>query len=93
MDMTTMSQKGAALLDEHVPDWYQHINREALNMGDTERCILGQVFGDYFSGCSILDLPEKESYGYDLLSCNIYPGWNADLKRAWLARIQERRAV
>ena len=34
---------GARWLDENYPDWYQHVNTFTLDMGNGDKCILGQV--------------------------------------------------
>lgn len=44
--------RGAALLDEHVPGWYDKIDIEQLEMSECANCVLGQVFAD--------QVPEKE---------------------------------
>lgn len=35
--------RGAALLDEKLPDWYNLINLDSLEMADECKCVLGQI--------------------------------------------------
>ncbi len=37
-------RRGAALLDEKVPDWYQRIATGVLSMDNACQCIIGQLF-------------------------------------------------
>lgn len=45
-EMRERVARGAALLDEHAPDWRYRVDPNRLNMLDGCRCILGQVFDD-----------------------------------------------
>lgn len=38
---------GAAFLNENVPNWFQEISTETLDVNDFEKCVLGQIFGHY----------------------------------------------
>lgn len=40
--------RGAAWLDKVFPDWVNRINLESLKLVSGERCVLGQLFGDYY---------------------------------------------
>ena len=51
---TERVMKGAALLDEKVPDWRGRVNVTVLNLADPWRCVLGQVFGLYSTGAAEL---------------------------------------
>lgn len=41
--------RGAAALDRHVPGWRERVDPRTLDVRFTNRCVLGQVFGDYNS--------------------------------------------
>jgi hypothetical protein len=41
----TQVAKGAAFLDERMPNWLIHINKKSLRMADTRQCVLGQTIG------------------------------------------------
>jgi hypothetical protein len=45
---------GAALLDERLPGWRDHIDPTTLRLEDGCNCILGQLFGDYGKGIDML---------------------------------------
>jgi hypothetical protein len=72
--------RGVALLDERVPDWRAHIDLELLDMGNSSRCVLGQLAaalggvddvdedGAYEYGRTLVDLPgagETQEHGFD----------------------------
>lgn len=42
--------RGAKLLDNVKPEWYNQIDLEALNILDGCNCILGQLYGSYVGG-------------------------------------------
>jgi hypothetical protein len=42
--------EGVRLLDAKEPHWSTRINLGALDMEQCDRCILGQVYGDYTEG-------------------------------------------
>lgn len=43
-------KRGAALMDENDPRWFEKINLESLDMKNPCLCVLGQVYGRYGSG-------------------------------------------
>lgn len=69
--------RGAELLDANVPGWHRKIDLEELNMGSALSCILGQLYGNYWTGIEELGLEGNhshlgfntgtDSYGYDVL--------------------------
>jgi hypothetical protein len=71
--MTTITERvaaGAAFLDEHDPEWWREIDLDALDLSETDRCVLGQrcplaVLAAYL-GHSVewLDSTDR-SHGYD----------------------------
>lgn len=54
---------GQALLDEKAPGWRSKINYETLDLNDTGRCVLAQVYGSYKKGCDVL-FPDPEHDDY-----------------------------
>lgn len=58
---------GMDLLDEEFPGWREIINPEQLDMGDCHQCILGQLFGEYFTGKREMGLTgtEPEEFGFE----------------------------
>lgn len=71
----TPEARGAMLLDDNYIEWYaeDEINLDLLDIGISELCILGQLYGDYFAGLDVLFyyVPEDErealgvSYGFE----------------------------
>lgn len=45
-DLQSRVAAGAALLDEHVPDWRERVDPGSLVMNDCNRCVCGQLFAD-----------------------------------------------
>jgi hypothetical protein len=90
--------RGAALLDEHEPGWWQRIDLDRLNIASCEDCTLGQLHGDFTDGLAALYLTaadEPEDHGFMWY----WSGRNADeadeaenLTAAWRTLIEERRA-
>lgn len=50
---------GAALLDERVPGWRDHIEPSNLHLEDCWHCILGQLFNTYDRGVSLLGIESE----------------------------------
>jgi len=51
---TIRARAGAALLDLIRPDWATEINVLRLDLSDCEACILGQLYGKYYTGAEKL---------------------------------------
>jgi hypothetical protein len=86
-------KKGAELLDEKYPGWYWDVNIGNLDLGNEHKCILGQLYGDYFNAVSILKLSFYDStyeYGFSLHIREPWNSWNA-LTRHWTRAIEQRR--
>lgn len=47
-------EKGAALLNEKKPHWYDDIDLGSLELADDTACVLGQLFGAYEDGVKYL---------------------------------------
>jgi hypothetical protein len=43
-------RNGIALLDQCYPGWRDSVILESLQMASCTRCVLGQLYGDYFKG-------------------------------------------
>lgn len=43
--LRTTVARGAALLDQHRPGWFQRIDPDALKMSDCTACVVGQLSG------------------------------------------------
>jgi hypothetical protein len=89
---TTLKQNvkaGAKLLDEEFPNWFSHIDCKKLNQGDISFCVLGQLFGDYHTGLTVLSLTPfdyRYTYGYSCRGTNTREQAN----KAWKKQIKKR---
>ncbi len=95
--------RGAALLDEKLPGWWQRIDLEALTMRDTCMCILGQLFGNeedrleddgYWQGLHDLNIPRfgaahAAEYGFADEDPFAYEALDVE----WCELIESRRAA
>jgi hypothetical protein len=57
--MTTIAERvaaGAEFLDRNEPGWVGRIDLDQLDISSPCRCILGQVFGDYYEATDNLEL-------------------------------------
>lgn len=55
--------RGAARLDERVPDWFRRVDLSKILMWDDGSCVLAQVCGSYHDGLASLYL--HGTYGDD----------------------------
>jgi len=93
-------ERGVAFLDQRMPDWVERVDLNTLDTQHLERCVLGQLFGDYVIGVEELGLKEEGdrldevsvySLGFQASGDEGQPTY-ADLTEAWRAAILERRA-
>lgn len=54
---------GAAWLDLHCPDWTRLVDVDELRMHEEDRCVLGQVYGDFYA--APMTLAEAIEYGFE----------------------------
>ena len=62
--------KGAALLDEMEPGWYQKIDLVTLNLRNCFSCVIGQVYGEYTENTlrSLdLDFSSDADFGFNII--------------------------
>jgi hypothetical protein len=84
---------GAAWLDQHAaPDWVEDVNLERLDMNHRRRCVLGQIYGDYFSAGDVALPSRSELYGFNV-SRPYDDDVFAQLDAEWTRLIRERRAA
>lgn len=65
-------ERGMAWLDAHVPGWLDRIDMETLDIGDCDRCVLGQLFGSFDAGIFEVERTERPTdevggYGFTML--------------------------
>lgn len=82
-------RRGIALLNEKQPGWSDRIEREHLRMSNTDDCVLGQLYGDYYDGVDELEISGQEyEYGFDLKRYDV--GEWEDLRNTWLTLMPKR---
>lgn len=78
---------GVALLDSQIPYWYKHISKDNMQINNCKSCILGQLFGGFFTGCDKIGITPKQGEDYGL-DCS---GYDKDiLKDLWSKEIDAR---
>lgn len=87
--------RGVALLDAHVPGWYNQVDVSILNLHSSINCVLGQVYGHFGRALPVFRLMpldrrthriNLEHYGF-----NPGPGKHIASKKAWAKAIHKRR--
>lgn len=83
--------KGVALLDQVAPGWRSNVDESILWLEDISRCVLGQVYGDYYTGTAVLSslVPDfrARDYGFDIGDDDYDEGiWFALLDEVWQDR-------
>ena len=63
-------QRGVAFLDENAPNWRGKVDINKIDMGHSQRCILGQVFGDFFDSCKRFNLTDEHAEYLGFLARN-----------------------
>ncbi len=87
---------GAAWLDKEKSDWINKISLPRLDMGCCLNCMLGQLFGTYFTACETFG-PEHNSRDQWAVEKGFYTfgedaGWKI-LQEAWTTEIIRRKAA
>lgn len=89
---------GAGLLDEHAPGWADRIDIDRLNISLCSRCVLGQLYGDYFRGLDAIpaigtsgDEVGPADYGFFHTDEGWFPE-DDELTAAWRALIEQRQS-
>jgi hypothetical protein len=87
MDIKESVARGADLLDDTTPGWRERINTYTLLMSNPGWCVLGQLFGSFFTGTATLGIGGEQAayYGFDFLTEEMYVGAYDELQEAWLA--------
>lgn len=87
-------EAGVRLLDSEIPDWWQRINLDRLDIACCFRCVVGQLYGDYDDGVETLEL---DLFGYKTVDALGFESSSYDDDRrltvVWRNRIEARRAT
>jgi len=104
-ELEASARAGAELLDRRDPGWWYPDAAPAIDLGTLDinnhyRCVLGQRYGEYWTGISILGLEcvdeDSEPYGFTppLGADNAEDRSNAArLTKVWKELITARRAT
>lgn len=78
----------ALLLDDAFPGWHNMVNLDILEMSDAEKCVLGQIHGNYRK-----DLEYLENNYYRKLNNNLlaFGDFTLEGTDCWKKEIQKRR--
>ena len=55
-DYVTPAKNIANRLDEVRPGWEREIDQDTLDMEQPNRCLMGQLYGDFATGCKTLGI-------------------------------------
>lgn len=86
---TPMVDEAATVLDEWRPNWRDELDWDRLDLSSAKDCILGQLFGGYTKGLTILfglELAESRALNrpaplYAFASTMMEPAWRAQRTR------------
>jgi hypothetical protein len=86
----TSIHAAAKILDIKYPNWHNNINIRKLNMDEYHRCILGQLWGDYYKAMYLL---------FDFHAQDVDSGYAVDSvfgncrgnKQRWIEQIELRK--
>ena len=81
--------RGAAFLDERVPDWRAQVDLERLYMPDPFNCVIGQVCGNYYQDLD-MSLGESTSHGFNIMWSGEDEIWD-ELTAEWREYIEATR--
>lgn len=98
MAKTTVAErvrKGVALLDKAEPGWVDRIDLYMLDLADFNRCIMGQLHGNFTEGLRTYGLfavdADAHRHGFDTGSAVSGKAY-AELTSEWARIIKARRA-
>lgn len=87
-------ERGIKLLDEKIPDWFNKIDVETLNMSDSSKCIIGQLLASYdnYYHLGIKDFGGTCWYGFNSYTYMVaYSNEWKELDKEWINQINQRR--
>lgn len=61
-------QRGVARLDRDMPDWRKHVASDILDMSHCGFCVLGQLFGNFYTGLDMLLPPHADVVDADIVN-------------------------
>jgi hypothetical protein len=92
-----LAKRGAALLDRIEPGWEDKINLSTLTMSSCYLCILGQIYGAFYTMPPGIKKEECDKLGFvanlttlEEMNINLFDFWN-QLAEEWKKAILLRR--
>jgi hypothetical protein len=89
------ASNGAVFLDEQRPGWAWEVDPETVVLADGCKCVLGQLYGEYETGCRALDLVSYPALGGERVLTLGFFGQQKEpwspLTAAWKREILARR--
>jgi hypothetical protein len=96
-------ERGAALLDERLPGWYEKIDLDKLDLASCENCVLGQLHGRkyerlrhrrYYRGLDRLGILDRKAgdFGFTVRGSGRFENLTAEWRRVIKRRRRERQA-
>lgn len=90
--LTERVKRGAKLLDTKYRYWYLSVDLDTLDINCTFRCVLGQLYGRYRTGKSLIGVPESKAFDYGFnLPTGTRPFVSKALTRTWKKEIKCRQ--
>lgn len=84
-------ERGKAWLDKIYPNWWRKINLDFLDMSDSRRCILGQLYGDYTHAWNkYRDEIDFDDYGFSVSALEDKYEMYAELEWLWIQEVEKR---
>jgi hypothetical protein len=98
--MTTPAQRvasGARFLDKERPGWHKEIKLTKLTMQAGTHCIIGQLYGSFWTFCRCRGFALCTRYGFtapaSIRSCGAILNKFKELTSLWKVEIHKRRAA
>ena len=82
------ASRGAQLLDQRVPGWFDRIDPNRLDIRYSGVCVLGQLYGGYAIGCKQLGIGFCRAVGYGFQVIIL-----GSPNKAWRREIASRRSA
>ena len=70
-------------IDLHIPDWWQRLNVETLDLFDLDRCVLGQMRRSFCETLNVWNIAVSDAGPFS---------YNERYRDRWIALVQARRA-
>lgn len=82
-------QRGIELLDERGPkSWREMVDLKAFDITEPCGCILGQLFGEFSDGKTVLNISSGKDFGFDANWQDAEDDYQA-LSAEWTRRLTE----